>query len=74
MAAQVFRLLGLYFKIAKPVADKQAEHVQSTSDSLISEGHSKVCAGAHALDEMCLLDGDIGTVIRMGGGCPKCGI
>ena len=41
---------------------------------LMAQGHSRVCAGAHALDEVGMLDGNLLTVVQLGGGCSKCGI
>mmetsp|Transcript_49178 Transcript_49178/g.115541 ORF Transcript_49178/g.115541 Transcript_49178/m.115541 type:complete len:84 (-) Transcript_49178:106-357(-) len=72
--AKVWAGIKLYFKAAGFVAEKQAEQIRTRSAELEQQGHSKNCAGVIAADELNLIDGDPMTVIRMSGGCQKCGI
>ena len=47
--------------------------LQELTDQFIQEGHSENCARTNALAHMDLLDGDVPNVVRMTGGCSKCG-
>ena len=72
--SKVWSAIKLYFKAASFVAEKQANQIEARSAELRKAGHSDACAGVIAADELSLIDGDVMTVIRMAGGCAKCGI
>jgi hypothetical protein len=54
------------------VTQAQSDAITKRQQTLIGEGHSQACAGAMAADEAGLLDGNLGNVIKGGGGCAKC--
>lgn len=70
----IFGRVYAVFKELSELAEFQSNAIAEESEELLDAGHSKVCAGAHALDSQGLLDGDLRNVIVMGGGCQKCGI
>lgn len=63
-----------YFTVVTPLAKAQSERIAASAAASLADGHSQACAGARAADEQSLLDGDLTRVIKMGGGCKKCGI
>lgn len=81
--AAVFNFLGGYIashlldgflSLTNAGLNAQAERVKNRQNQLMNQGHSQVCASATAADEENMLDSDVRTIIRFGGGCKKCGI
>ena len=68
------KLLDAVLSGAMAVTEATSKRVEARQRELLADGHSKVCAGAWAADENGLLDGDLRNVVRLGGGCAKCGI